>query len=123
MGLSSDTRAPLAAHHNDIADDDSEIAACRRQKEAIEAELISLEARRQRVVAAQKGAENTEEKAMFRAVMFWQQFTMYVLYFVCLMNIFITAFGIYNSTISTNSSSSTSSGVGSHGTGAGGALP
>lgn len=84
-------------HLEEVTDTESAWAACRRQKETIEAELAALEARRQRAVAGLRAAEQVEERAVFRAIMCWQHFTMYVLYFVCLMNIFITAFGIYSS--------------------------
>lgn len=108
LGQSSEARAPIATRHcDDVTDDDPDIAACRREKEAAEAELATAEARRQRALAGQRAVEETEERAVFRAVMFWQHFTMYVLYFVCLMNIFITAFGIYSSSNNNNNDGGT----------------
>jgi hypothetical protein len=99
--------AQLATHDGDYRQ--SDVLAARRDKEAAEAELTSVESRRQRVVVGQLAREDAEEKAIFRAIMFWQHFTMYVLYFVCLMNIFITAFGIYGgqSTIPVTTTEST----------------
>ena len=46
-------------------------------------------------IVAHEQWEDREERTVFKTVTFWQHLTTYLLYFICLMNIFITAFGIY----------------------------
>ena len=45
-------------------------------------------------VALQEQYEDKQERLAFRKVSFWQHMATYLLYFVMLMNIFVTTFGI-----------------------------
>ena len=73
----------------------AEMQASRREKEQWETELQLAESRRQQAIIARDQREDRDERRVFKTVMFWSHFTTYILYFICLMNIFITAFGIY----------------------------
>jgi len=85
-----------------------ELASATRQREEGDAEQRLADALLQRSFGVRQHAEDQLERLTFRKVSLWQHAATYLLYFVMLMNVFITTFGI-------------SGGV--HGSVFGGALP
>lgn len=71
-----------------------ELAAAQREKAESEAEQRLAEAQRHRAVYVKERRDEQQERTTFRKVSFWQHGATYLLYFVMLMNVFITTFGI-----------------------------
>jgi len=71
-----------------------DLAAAQREKAESEAEQRLAEAQRHRAVFIKERRDELHERATFRKVSFWQHGATYLLYFVMLMNVFITTFGI-----------------------------
>ena len=71
-----------------------DLNAARREKEQAEAELALAETRRKQMVTMATEQEERDEVLTFRKIRSWQQVALYLLYFVTLMNVFITAIGI-----------------------------
>ena len=71
-----------------------ELAASRREKNELEAEQHLAEALQRRAFYAKEQREDRRERATFGRIARWQHAATYLLYFVMLMNVFITTFGI-----------------------------
>ena len=71
-----------------------ELASATRQREEGEAEQRLADALLQRSFGVQEHAEDQLERLTFRKVSLWQHAATYLLYFVMLMNVFVTTFGI-----------------------------
>jgi len=71
-----------------------ELAAARRDKDELEAEQRLAEALQRRAFYAKEQREDRRERATFGRISTWQHAATYLLYFVMLMNVFITTFGI-----------------------------
>ena len=71
-----------------------ELAAARREKNELEAEQHLAEALQRRAFYAKEQREDRRERATFGRIARWQHAATYLLYFVMLMNVFITTFGI-----------------------------
>ena len=71
-----------------------ELAAARREKDELEAEQRLAEALQRRAFYAKEQREDRRERATFGRIARWQHAATYLLYFVMLMNVFITTFGI-----------------------------
>ena len=66
----------------------------RREREQAEAELALAESCRKQAMTLTLEQEELDELASFRKIRSWQQVALYLLYFITLMNVFITAIGI-----------------------------
>jgi len=86
-GRNADLETELARARDDLA-------AAQREKAESEAEQRLAEAQRHRAVFVKERRDELQERATFRKVSFWQHGATYLLYFVMLMNVFITTFGI-----------------------------
>jgi len=86
-GRNSDLEAELGRARDDLA-------AAQREKAESEAEQRLAEAQRHRAVYVKERRDELQERATFRKVSFWQHGATYLLYFIMLMNVFITTFGI-----------------------------
>lgn len=71
-----------------------ELTAARREKDELEAEQRLAEALYRRAFYAKEQREDRRERATFGRIARWQHAATYLLYFVMLMNVFITTFGI-----------------------------
>lgn len=71
-----------------------ELASAVREKEEAEAEKKLAEAQQHHAIFLEELSEDRQEKMTFRKMAFWQHMATYLLYFVMLMNVFITTFGI-----------------------------
>lgn len=71
-----------------------ELAAARREKDELEAEQRLAEATQRRAFFAKEQREDRRERTTFRRMSRWQHAATYLLYFVMLMNVFVTTFGI-----------------------------
>ena len=71
-----------------------ELAAARRDKDELEAEQRLAEALQRRAFYAKEQREDRRERTTFGRIARWQHAATYLLYFVMLMNVFITTFGI-----------------------------
>ena len=71
-----------------------ELASATRQREEGEAEQRLADALLQRSFGVREHAEDQLERLTFRKISLWQHAATYLLYFVMLMNVFITTFGI-----------------------------
>lgn len=69
-------------------------------KREAEAEKKLAEARQFRAFFVREQFEDQQERSTFRKMSFWQHAATYLLYFILLMNIFITTFGISGGTSS-----------------------
>lgn len=65
-----------------------------REREEAEAELRLAEAHQSHAFFVKEQEEDRQERVTFRKVSFWQHVVTYLLYFVMLLNVFITTFGI-----------------------------
>ena len=65
-----------------------------REKEEGEAELKLAEAQQNHAFFMKEQEEDRQERLTFRKISFWQHMATYLLYFVMLLNVFITTFGI-----------------------------
>ena len=65
-----------------------------REKEEAEAEQKLSEAQQHHAFFVKEQHEDRQERTTFRRVSFWQHMATYLLYFVMLLNVFITTFGI-----------------------------
>lgn len=70
------------------------LAAATREREEGEAEQRLAEAQQRHACNVKEHHEDRRERLTFRKVSFWQHMATYLLYFVMLMNVFITTFGI-----------------------------
>lgn len=70
------------------------LAAATREREEGEAEQRLAEAQQRHASNVKEHHEDRRERLTFRKVSFWQHMATYLLYFVMLMNVFITTFGI-----------------------------
>ncbi|ELT98459.1 hypothetical protein CAPTEDRAFT_205572 [Capitella teleta] len=71
-----------------------ELAAARGEKEESEAEHKLCESQQHHAFFMKEQFEDRQERIAFRKVSFWQHMATYLLYFIMLMNVFITTFGI-----------------------------
>ena len=71
-----------------------EMQSAQREKEEAEAEQKLAEAQQHHAFFVKEQFEDRQERITFRKVSFWQHMATYLLYFVMLMNVFITTFGI-----------------------------
>ena len=71
-----------------------EHAGAIREKEEAEAEQKLAEAQQSHAFFMKEQDEDRQERLTFRKVSFWQHMATYLLYFVMLLNVFITTFGI-----------------------------
>ena len=71
-----------------------ELASATRQREEGEAEQRLADALLQRSFGVREHAEDQLERLTFRKISLWQHAATYLLYFVMLMNVFVTTFGI-----------------------------
>ncbi len=71
-----------------------ELNVASREKEEAEAEQKLSEAQQHHAFFVKEQWEDREERVVFRKGTFWQHSATYLLYFVGLMNVFITTFGI-----------------------------
>jgi hypothetical protein len=71
-----------------------ELASATRQRDEGEAEQRLADALVQRSFGVREHAEDQLERLTFRKVSLWQHAATYLLYFVMLMNVFVTTFGI-----------------------------
>ena len=71
-----------------------ELASATRQREEGEAEQRLADALLQRSFGVREHAEDQLERLTFQKVSLWQHAATYLLYFVMLMNVFVTTFGI-----------------------------
>ncbi len=74
-----------------------EIAEARKDKEEAQVEGRVAESKRQQAILATEHRDEIQEKKVFQKLTYWQQLALYLLYFIGLMNVFITAFGISGS--------------------------
>lgn len=74
------------------------LAAAMREREEGEAEQKLAEAQQRHACNVKEHHEDRRERLTFRKVSFWQHMATYLLYFVMLMNVFITTFGISGGT-------------------------
>ena len=74
-----------------------ELASATRQREEGEAEQRLADALLQRSFGVREHAEDQLERLTFRKISMWQHAATYLLYFVMLMNVFVTTFGISGS--------------------------
>jgi len=74
-----------------------ELASATRQREEGEAEQRLADALLQRSFGVREHAEDQLERLTFRKISLWQHAATYLLYFVMLMNVFVTTFGISGS--------------------------
>ncbi|OAF71566.1 hypothetical protein A3Q56_00693 [Intoshia linei] len=80
-----------------------ELMAIQREKVEVDGELRFHEVRHQAALIRKDREQDEIESEKFSSIAFWQHFATYLLYFIGLMNIFITTFGISGSTyFSTN---------------------
>ena len=91
-----------------------DLSAAIREKEEAEAEQKLAEAQQHHAFFVKEQHEDRQERITFRKVSFWQHMATYLLYFVMLLNVFITTFGI---------SSGVTSGGASHADAGAGAAP
>ena len=84
-----------------------ELSSALREKEEAEAEQKLAEAQQHHAFFIKEQHEDRQERITFRKVSFWQHMATYLLYFIMLMNVFITTFGIsggkYGTVINTDS--------------------
>lgn len=71
-----------------------DLCAALREKEEAEAEQKLSEAQQHHAFFVKEQHEDRQERMTFRRVSFWQHMATYLLYFVMLLNVFITTFGI-----------------------------
>ena len=71
-----------------------ECSGAMREKEEAEAEQKLAEAQQHHAFFVKEQYEDRQERITFRKISFWQHMATYLLYFVMLMNVFITTFGI-----------------------------
>lgn len=71
-----------------------ELCSAMREKEEAEAEQKLAETQQHHAFFVKEQFEDRQERVTFRKVSFWQHMATYLLYFVMLMNVFITTFGI-----------------------------
>lgn len=71
-----------------------ELNVAQREKEEAEAEQKLSEAQQHHAFFVKEQWEDREERVVFRKGTFWQHCATYLLYFIFLMNVFITTFGI-----------------------------
>jgi len=71
-----------------------ELASATRQREEGEAEQRLADALLQRSFGVREHAEDQLERLTFRKISLWQHTATYLLYFIMLMNVFVTTFGI-----------------------------
>lgn len=74
------------------------LATAMREREEGEAEQKLAEAQQRHACNIKEHHEDRRERQTFRKVSFWQHMATYLLYFVMLMNVFITTFGISGGT-------------------------
>jgi hypothetical protein len=86
-GRNADLEAELSRARDDLAE-------AERHKTESEAEQRLADALRRRAVYIKDQRDDRQERSTFRKVAFWQHGATYLLYFVMLMNVFITTFGI-----------------------------
>jgi len=79
---------------DELARSRDELASARRDKDELEAEQRLAEALQRRAFYAKEQREDRRERATFARIARWQHAATYLLYFVMLMNVFITTFGI-----------------------------
>src|SRR6218665_1016135 len=71
-----------------------DLAAALRDKEEAEAEQRLAEAQQNRLLVMTERQADWQAKVTFRKISLWQHAATYLLYFVLLLNVFITTFGI-----------------------------
>lgn len=71
-----------------------ELLTARRDREEAEAEVRLVEGRRQKAMLLAEQREARMERKTFRKLARWQQVALYILYFIGIMNVLITAFGV-----------------------------
>lgn len=71
-----------------------DLSVAMREKEEAEAEQKLSEAQQHHAFFVKEQHEDRQERFTFRKVSFWQHMATYLLYFVMLLNVFITTFGI-----------------------------
>lgn len=81
--------------------------ACCREKEESEAEQKLSEAHQRHAFFVKEQWEDREERLVYKTMTFWQHCATYLLYFIGLMNVFITTFGISGGMFSVSHSNST----------------
>jgi len=79
---------------DEVARAREDLCAALREKEEAEAEQKLSEAQQHHAFFVKEQHEDRQERMTFRRVSFWQHMATYLLYFVMLMNVFITTFGI-----------------------------
>lgn len=79
---------------DELAKARDEVQAAVREKEEAEAEHKLAEAQQHHAFFLKDQFEDRQERSTFRKISFWQHMATYLLYFVMLMNVFITTFGI-----------------------------
>ena len=77
-----------------LVDARADLLIAKRDKEQVEAELDLADSREKQAIALAAEQEEKEEMATFRKIRSWQQVALYLLYFITLMNVFVTAIGI-----------------------------
>ena len=81
----------------DLAQLQLEHTAAINDKREAEAERMMAEARQRHAFYAREMANERRERITFRKLSRWQHAATYLLYFVMLMNVFVTTFGISGS--------------------------
>jgi len=71
-----------------------DLSMATREKDEAEAEQKLSEAQQHHAFFVKEQHEDRQERFTFRKVSFWQHMATYLLYFVMLLNVFITTFGI-----------------------------
>jgi len=71
-----------------------DLSSAVREKEEADAEQKLAEAQQHHAFFLKEQYEDRQERFTFRKVSFWQHMATYLLYFVMLLNVFITTFGI-----------------------------
>jgi len=79
---------------DEVARAREDLCAALREKEEAEAEQKLSEAQQHHAFFVKEQHEDRQERMTFRRVSFWQHMATYLLYFVMLLNVFITTFGI-----------------------------
>ena len=72
----------------------TELQCSMREKEEATAEQKLAEAHQHQAFFVKEQSEDREERVVYRKGTFWQHMATYLLYFIGLMNVFITTFGI-----------------------------
>lgn len=70
------------------------LQAAKREKDQADTEVQFADSRHKQALLLADEIDEKEEMATFKKIRWWQQLGLYMLYFITLMNVFVTAIGI-----------------------------